>query len=520
MKNTKKQKTNGVKNKIRAIYIGTNQAETSLTFANLVSVVDTGLIKQSGWNPYTCRKELRSRFHSKDGCKQRWGRVGRKEKGYVFKLYSKEIFVNYFPQHTIPEIARGNMEDVIVKAKASGINDISSQNFGWLEKPNQAEVLRATNLFKERNLTDDEYDFTDYGREVYSLISRLGVFLTEIDRDSPNRTLDIAGLLILADKYGCLIEAATLIVMMPHLGENSFANTQKIEEGRNVEGIFLWNYKWDLKSKYVISKLHEEIKSGCIDDLDFSCKLFSLFEKSVSISDDFYSDWVNRYFVNEINLQRVMDAREDLLDFFTKGKKTDSNDSFRTIDIGKIPVLRFLITIAWPDRKEPFAKESDENILIDEKNGIKGFASKLSAFNSLNEDSVIVGMFDSSAVSLNEEYRESPIGSILIRVFPTHLNSKSSVYELLLQIKSIKENFNVEKIISRLFSHLQAPFNSKITFNNRNQTSWEISREEIFIPKTIEGISTDAFFDNKEIYDDTAPFKRKLKAKVQFQIPL
>ena len=496
--------------KIRAIYIGTNQAETSLTFANLVSVVDTGLIKQSGWNPHTCRSELRSRFHSKDGCKQRWGRVGRTEKGYVFKLYSQEYFVNYFPQHTVPEISRGNMEDVIVKAKASGINDISAQNFGWLDKPNQAEVDRATNLFKERNLTDDEYDFTDYGREVYTLASRLSVFLSEIDRDSPNRTLDIAGLLILADKYGCLIEAATLIVMMPHLGENSFADTKKIERGKNVEGIFLWNYKWDLKSKYVISKLHEEIKSGCIDDLDFSCKLFSLFEKSVSvITDCLYSEWVNRYFINEINLHRVIDAREDLLEFFIKGKKTDSNDLFRAIDFSKISVLRFLITIAWPDRKRTICKEDNRNILIDEKNGIKGFASRLSAFNSLGGNSVIVGMFDSSDVTLNSEIRESPVGSFLIDVFPTHLNNKSSVYELLLQIKSIKENYNAEKTISRLFSHLQAPFNSKITFNNRNQTSWEIIREEIFIPKTIEGISTDAFFDNKEIYDDTALFKKK-----------
>jgi HrpA-like RNA helicase len=64
--------------KTRRVVIATNIAETSLTIPDIVYVVDSGLIKQSEWNPTTCREELKTRFHSKDGCKQRWGRAGRK----------------------------------------------------------------------------------------------------------------------------------------------------------------------------------------------------------------------------------------------------------------------------------------------------------------------------------------------------------------------------------------------------------------------------------------------------------
>ena len=140
----------------RRVVIATNIAETSITVPDIVYVIDTGLIKQSEWNPLTCRQELRTRFHSKDGCKQRWGRAGRVQKGFVYKFYTKEQFIKYFPHHTSPEIERECIDDVVFKSKASGIEDIDPKKFSWLQRPNPQELTRALNVFNERKLVDEK----------------------------------------------------------------------------------------------------------------------------------------------------------------------------------------------------------------------------------------------------------------------------------------------------------------------------------------------------------------------------
>ena len=211
----------------RRVLIATNIAETSLTIKDIAHVIDSGLIKQSEWNPITCRQELRTRFHSKDGCKQRWGRAGRVQKGYVYKLYSKEQFIKHFPRHTSPEIERECLDDVVLKAKASGIEDIDPSRFSWLQEPSRQELDRAIRVFNERRLVDKDNDLTEYGREVSRLANRIGRFLDEYDPNSTNRALDVATLLIKADKYACLIEAITALVMMPHMGTSLYMDEEK-----------------------------------------------------------------------------------------------------------------------------------------------------------------------------------------------------------------------------------------------------------------------------------------------------
>lgn len=471
----------------RIIYIGTNIAETSLTFPDLVSVVDSGLIKQTFWDPRTCREELRAMFHSKDGCKQRWGRVGRNQQGYVYRLYTKAEFIKCFQRHTTPEIARSNMEDVIIKANASGLNNIADPScIKWLAAPDETEVRRAKGLFKSRGLTDEDADFTAHGREVYKLSNTISGILGE-NEPLLKRAMDSAALLILADRYGCLIEAATFVAMMPHLGRESFAMVKKKENGEKEPkgtGAFLWDHAWDMRSKYIVSRLYHELKAGCLDDLDLSCKLLALHLKEVSRADD----WKETYKVNEGNLDKARDERAKLLQSFTKGTKEGGG---RNIDFGKVPILRFLVSIAWPDRRRTIRKEGDRFIMLDEEgdenDAVKGLLSDLSAFKSFDDGHVIAGLFSNSEIDLNQgdKGRGSPVGSVLVKYMQTGLSVGSSMYDILTHVRGLKAEFNFEKTMSRLFAHLQAPFNSKVS-NGLVQ-----ERAGLFVPTTVDGSDTE-----------------------------
>ena len=61
----------------RRIILSTNVAETSLTIDGITFVVDSGLILQPTWDVETARQGFPTVFHSQDGVRQRWGRVGR-----------------------------------------------------------------------------------------------------------------------------------------------------------------------------------------------------------------------------------------------------------------------------------------------------------------------------------------------------------------------------------------------------------------------------------------------------------
>lgn len=107
----------------RRVIVATNIAETSHTLDDVVYVIDSGYIKEIEWDPETQISVLPSKYHSQDGCRQRWGRVGRVQDGFVYCLYTKEQF-NKFDVHAAPEITRSNLEEVILTLKTTGLIEI------------------------------------------------------------------------------------------------------------------------------------------------------------------------------------------------------------------------------------------------------------------------------------------------------------------------------------------------------------------------------------------------------------
>ena len=320
----------------RRVVIATNIAETSLTIPDVTHVVDSGLIKQSVWDASTRTEALQTHWHSQAGCRQRWGRAGRNRPGTAHPLYNKSQF-EAFEEHTRPAVVRECLDDVLVKAKRAGVSDLSG--FAWLDRPPEEELRRVETLVYERRLVDADGDMTERGSEVFDLFHRIGRFVPE-GAGSASRTLDMASLLILADRYGCLIEAATMLASLQHMGDDLYWRDK---------GLLRFDSKWPLPLIDEVARIHRSLRAGCIDDLDFGLKVIGLFE-GISLDGRLYggAEWARRAHINEEVCASILADRDQILTAFIR----DGRDrGFRQIDLALGGRLRMLIAHAWPDRR-------------------------------------------------------------------------------------------------------------------------------------------------------------------------
>lgn len=443
--------------KERRVVIATNIAETSLTIRDVVYVVDSGLIKQSDWNPVTCRQELNVKFHSKDGCKQRWGRAGRVQKGFVHKLYTKEQFIKFFPSHTPPEIKRSNAESMILGAMASGVNDI--ENFSMLEKPEGVELERALNVVKKRGIVDKDFDFTEEGREVYRLSKGLSSVLDKVEYNSTQRALDVASFLILADKYTCLVEAATAICMMPRMGNALYWAG---------DGLLQWDKNLNLISKDYRIRLIDSFKAGCIDDLDFACKLYSLFEGTFfhhKYDKKYASYLAKEYCLNLENFELLKDTRDSLIEVFSQGKKSSN---VRQLDLSLISRVRVLASLSWNDRIVSLKK--GETLLFESKEyDYQGTISDNCAGDWSKEKKAIIGILDQneSDIFIEGKRVKAPVANFLIK----HVEAPPSknVIDIISTFKKYQTDEEVTNAFSNCVSDLNIPINRKVEIDENNK---------------------------------------------------
>ena len=100
----------------RKIILATNIAESSITISNIDYVIDFCLVKQTKFDENQNTSILQLKWCSKASCHQRKGRTGRVNKGYYFKLITKDLY-KQFQAHQEPEILRTPLETPILKLK-------------------------------------------------------------------------------------------------------------------------------------------------------------------------------------------------------------------------------------------------------------------------------------------------------------------------------------------------------------------------------------------------------------------
>lgn len=296
------------KNRLRVV-ISTNVAETSLTVEGIVHVIDSGLINEAQWDPKTQTTYVLPKLHSQAGCKQRWGRAGRVQAGIAHCLYTETQFKN-FPAYTEPEITRSPLDQIVLTAKAAGVDDISQ--FDWIQRPSEAELARTPQALKQMGALDAQGDLTDHGLELRSTAEEL----------------DFANLMILADRFGCAIEMASLLAMQKQGGYTQF---------------LLWDKAWDAPTKQAVHRIHLGLQGPCLDDVEFYLKLWAAWETA----GEQRNLWADRYFVNGKLLNIAATEREAMLQGISGHKKDNQT---RSIDFDLLWRLRIVITYGLPNR--------------------------------------------------------------------------------------------------------------------------------------------------------------------------
>jgi HrpA-like RNA helicase/predicted RNA-binding protein with RPS1 domain len=301
----------------RRVIISTNVAETSLTVDGVVYVVDSGIIKQTTWDPKTLTQRLASKTHSQAGCRQRRGRAGRIRAGHAYYLYTKDQF-EHFEEHTQPEIKRAPLEAVVLSAKAAGVSNIAT--FPWFQRNPEmdVELQRSQTALQVRHILDPDGDITEQGLELRSLA---------LDTQSANFLMN-------ADRFACALEAATLIPMI--LMQKSL-----------LGGLLLWDQNWDAATRWEVKKRHYGLCGGCTDDLDLCMKVFAGWEAAGKI-DSSREAWARSFMVNhEMLANYILPERSALLDHLSIATK---GESLRPVDFDLLDRIRMVFAYSFPDQ--------------------------------------------------------------------------------------------------------------------------------------------------------------------------
>ncbi|KAF7694680.1 putative pre-mRNA-splicing factor ATP-dependent RNA helicase dhx15, partial [Cucumispora dikerogammari] len=162
----------------RKIILSTNISETSLTIPHLKYVIDCGFTKQNIFNYDTGTNFLTKMRISKSQAHQRSGRVGRLEKGVVFRLYTIDEFYE-FEMNNKFEVFTQNLNELLLNVLRYKIclSDFIDLNLTKLCK--SAKMLFYLGFINDKGLTK-LVDVSCFLRPEYSLIlikaMELGVF--------------------------------------------------------------------------------------------------------------------------------------------------------------------------------------------------------------------------------------------------------------------------------------------------------------------------------------------------------
>ncbi|KAI4594197.1 hypothetical protein KJ359_008472 [Pestalotiopsis sp. 9143b] len=151
----------------RRCIVTTNMSETSLTIGNIVYVIDSGLSRQSIYNPRTRAYVTQTGPISQASSRQRAGRAGRTQKGYCYRLYTKDFHDKYMAASNRPQIVTSNCTGTVLAVKSMGFDDVLS--FNWLDYPTPEILLRSFGDLKDFGFLDDKLHLTAEGRSASRL---------------------------------------------------------------------------------------------------------------------------------------------------------------------------------------------------------------------------------------------------------------------------------------------------------------------------------------------------------------
>lgn len=176
----------------RKVVLATNIAETSLTIPGVRTVIDSGLVNQTDFDPKTGITSLRPRPISQASAAQRAGRAGRLAEGRCIRLWPEDDHARR-PEHTVPEIMRSDLAALTLRMAHLGIEEIPK--FPFVTRPKSAQLGEARRALIELGALERGGPITELGRKMAALpleprIARL--LLAAEEEDTVEDALTIA----------------------------------------------------------------------------------------------------------------------------------------------------------------------------------------------------------------------------------------------------------------------------------------------------------------------------------------
>lgn len=394
------------------VIIATNYAETSVTLSNLCYVIDSGLIAEPVWDPDTCSYDYTPRKHSKAGCTQRKGRVGRDQPGEVFRLYDQGTYRSGFSDNPEPAINKQPRDRFILSAMLAGENPNTLELLGDSESKDITlkENQRALGNLRNRGLLTDDGQITN-----------AGVLLERIETSC----VDNSHILATSDRCGCILEIATFLAFVETAGEPFLRNS------RGDQAYLKWS-------------------NGCYDDLEFHLRIFNHWAQSCldlcNVSgrtmkgpqqEKIISRWASENGLNYRMLEAVSTNRNSLLRPFVKKETANRSkkptllemiSAHRTLDIERLHRARLIIARSIP-----------EWVYVRRENTAEGFGSVDTYYPQMSiegisrpdvqiarESSCLLGQGIESFVSLQrQKVGDRLLARHIVRVNPQWLNDLS-----------------------------------------------------------------------------------------------
>ncbi|MBQ5998621.1 MAG: ATP-dependent RNA helicase [Treponema sp.] len=145
----------------KKVIISTNIAETSVTIADITTVIDSGLAKLNFYNPHTFTSSLNETPVSKASCNQRKGRAGRTQPGTCYRLYPRKDF-DTRPMYTTEEIYRTDLSEVILQMADLGITDFAG--FDFISAPEKESIYGAVDTLNMLGALDKDNTLSSIGK--------------------------------------------------------------------------------------------------------------------------------------------------------------------------------------------------------------------------------------------------------------------------------------------------------------------------------------------------------------------
>ena len=145
------------------VVVATNVAETSITIDGIVYVVDSGMMKQSEYDPHKKLTTLDTVQITQAHATQRAGRAGRTRPGKCFRLYTEHTFQRML-EAPVPEIVRSNLESTVLTLAAQGVEDVI--RFELMDPPPLQTIEAAVTELKDLEAMDSNGRLTPLGRKM------------------------------------------------------------------------------------------------------------------------------------------------------------------------------------------------------------------------------------------------------------------------------------------------------------------------------------------------------------------